>query len=241
MEWTDDAIVLSVRRHGESSAIAELLTREHGRHGGLIRGGSGRQYRGFLQTGNLVRASWRARLPEHLGTLVCEPLKPVVSDLMDDPLRLAALSAACAVAHGALPERQPCPTVYDGLNVLLGSMTDETWPSVFVKWELGLLGELGFALDLVRCAATGRSDQLAFVSPKTGRAVSRSAGEPYKNLLLPLPAFLTSNGHPGNAIEVVDGLTLTGYFLERHVFGNTGGLPPARRRFAERLMATGRG
>ncbi len=235
MEWTDDAIVLSARPHGETSAIATLLTRHHGRHTGLVRGG-GKRGRGVLQPGNRVEARWRARLAEHLGTLTCELTRAFAADLLDHPPRLAALSAACAVTEATLPEREPQPSVFEALAALLAALGGEQWPSVYVKWELGLLADLGYGLDLSRCAATGVNDQLAYVSPKSGRAVSLSAAAPYKNMLLPLPPFLLVEGGQGDAGEVLDGLRLVGYFLQRHVFAEHGAqMPAARRRFTERL------
>ena len=237
MEWTDDAIVLSARRHGEASAIVNVLTRGQGRHAGLVRGGAGKRARGILQPGNRVEARWRARLAEHLGTLTCELTRAFAADLLDDPLRLAALSSACAVAEATLPERAPQPAVFEGLLVFLEALSGEAWPSVYVRWELDLLADLGYGLDLTSCAATGVNDQLAYVSPKSGRAVSLSAGEPYRNALLPLPPFLLAEGGEGNARQVSDGLTLTGFFLERHAFApQRGGLPAARHRLARRLL-----
>ncbi len=236
MDWTDDGIILSARRHGETSVIVSLLTREHGRCAGLVRGGTGRRQRGVLQAGTLVRATWRARLAEHLGNLSCEPISSAVAGVLGDSMRLAALSAACAVAEAALPEREPYPGAFEGLCILMDSLAGEAWPTVFVKWELGLLAELGYGLDLSCCAATGRNDQLAYVSPKTGRAVSLSAGEPYRNLLLRLPEFLILGDVLASPAEVFDGLALTGYFLTRHVFA-AGSVPPARARLFDRMRA----
>ncbi|MBT3360696.1 MAG: DNA repair protein RecO [Rhodospirillales bacterium] len=236
MEWVDQGIVLSSRRHGESSAIVTLLTRRYGRHAGLVRGGSGKRLRGILQPGNTVQARWRARLPEHLGSMTCELSHSFAASVMDDADRLAALSSACALAEAALPEREVHEAVFDGLLILLGAIENDTWPTVYVHWEIGLLGELGFGLDLSECAATGRNDQLAYVSPKSGRAVSLAAGEAYKTKLLPLPAFLVSPDGKGDLGEVADGLRLSGYFLERHVLAHHDqGLPAARRRLAARL------
>ena len=241
MEWTDQGIVLAARKHGEGSAVVSLLTRRHGRHAGLVRGGAGRRARGVLQPGNRVEATWRARLAEHLGSLTCELLHPAAAALLGDGLRLGALSAACAIVESALPEREPHPAVFEGLGVLIAALEDGTegaWATVYVKWELGLLRELGFGLDLERCAATGRNDRLAYVSPRSGRAVSLAAGEPYRNRLLPLPPFLLADGGIGDRREIADGLRLTGYFLESHVFGHHGRrLPAARRRLAERLAS----
>ena len=241
MDWTHDGIVLSARKHGETSAIVSLLTREKGRHAGLVRGGAGKRQRGVLQPGNLVHAHWRARLPEHLGVLTCELDHAHAAQILHDAPRLAALSAACTVTDAALPERQAHRAVFDGLIALLDALDGESWPSVYVKWELGLLGELGFGLDLSRCTATGSNDDLAYVSPKTGRAVSAAAGAPYKDVLLPLPPFLLADGIEGSAAEISDGLGLTGYFLERHVFAaDDKALPAARRRLAQRLRSPSR-
>lgn len=235
MDWTDDGIVLGARPYGEGSIIVSLLTRERGRHAGLVRGGGSGKSRGTYQPGNFVRASWRARLSEHLGNYSCELLTAQAAGHMDDPLKLSALSAACAVADGALPEREPHPAVYEGLLALIGLLEGEFWPAAYVKWEIGLLADLGFGLDLTRCAATGMNDQLAYVSPRTGRAVSLSAGEPYREKLLKLPGFLIGSGGFGQA-DILDGMEMTGHFLDRHVFGlQNQPLPAARARFLDRL------
>lgn len=234
MNWDDDAIVLAVRRHGETSVIVSLLTAGHGRHAGLVRGGAGKAGRGVLQPGNAVRAAWKARLAEHLGLLSCELIHPHAAAAMGDPARLACLASACAVAEAVLPERQPHPAAHAGLAALLEALPGEAWPSIYVHWELALLRELGFGLDLERCAATGVNDGLAYVSPKTGRAVSASAGEPWKDKLLPLPAFLVGGG-PGSPAEIIEGLALTGHFLEKHALDKP--LPPARIRFVDRFRA----
>lgn len=236
MEWVDDAIVLSARRHGESSAIIALLTREHGRHAGLVRGAMGR-HRGVHESGNSVRAQWRGRLSEHLGTFSCELTAAVAAQLLDDRDRLAGLAAACAIADSALPDRVPFPRIYASLGTLIMRLlAQEPWTGAYVAWEVKLLAELGFGLDLSRCAATGIKDQLAYVSPRSGRAVSLLAGEPYRERLLRLPRFLITPTAPATAGDVFDGLTLTGYFLARHVYGPyERPLPPARFRLVERL------
>ncbi len=236
MEWSDDGIVLAARKHGETSAIVSLLTRGHGRHAGLVRGGAGRRARGIYQPGNLVRASWRARLAEHLGTYSCELVRAHAADHLRERLPLAALSAATAMVEAALPEREPHAAVYDETAALLDALGGAGWEAVYVRWELALLAELGFGLDLTECAATGINDSLIYVSPKSGRAVSAAAGEPYRDRMLKLPAFLLPNGDRGaaGAEDIADGLRLTGYFLTHHVF--TAGhrrLPAAR----ERLVA----
>ena len=236
LDWTDDGIVLSARKHGETSAILTLLTHGHGRHLGLVRGGAGKRARGMLQPGNRLHARWRARLADHLGTYTCETTDAAAAGLLKDKRRLAALSAACAITESTLPEREPHPQVFDGLIGLIRALADDDWPIAYVKWELALLAELGFGLDLSVCAATGQNDQLAYVSPKSGRAVSLAAGQPYKRSLLPLPAFLLAGGPPGGPQDIADGLKLTGYFLERNVYRHMDrGLPPARARLAARL------
>ena len=240
MEWSDEGIVLSARKHGESAAIVTLLTREHGRHAGLVRGGAGRRARGLYQPGNRLHATWRGRLAEHLGSFTCELTQAVAAPLLEDPLRLACLSAVCAVAETSLPERETHVPVFEGLGVVLAALSesdDEVWQSVYVRWEMGLLQELGFGLDLTRCAATGAQDGLTHVSPKTGRAVSAAAAEPYRDKLLVLPSFMLPGGAPTTPRDVVDGLKTTGYFLERHVFSQRreARAPDARSRFIDRL------
>ena len=181
MDWTDDAIILNVRKHGESAAIVSLLTAEHGRHSGLVRGGGGRRARGVLQPGNGVRAQWRARLEEHLGTLSCELTDAVAARVLGDPLRLAALDSACTVADAALPEREAHPRTHAGLGVLMAALAadDPVWPTVYVKWEIGLLGALGFGLDLESCAATGGNDQLGLcIAEKRTGGVADGRGTP---------------------------------------------------------------
>lgn len=232
MEWRDDAVVLGSRKHGESSAIVSLLTRAHGRHAGLVRGARSTRLRGVLQAGNLVRADWRARLPEHLGTLSVELLTARTAPLLIHPGRLAALTSACALVENAAPERQPAPEIFDLMDSLTQALADEAWLEVYVKWELALLSALGFGLDLSACAATGVTEDLIYVSPKSGRAVSREGGALYKDRLLPLPAFLMSDtaGPPGQD-AVFDALRLTGFFLRRHVTEPAGGqMPDARER-----------
>ena len=187
MEWTDEGIVLSARKHGESSVIAQLLTGRRGRHAGLVRGGAGRRIRGVLQPGNQVSASWRARLAEHLGTMTVEPVRARAADLLSDSDRLAGLSAACAVAEAVLPERQPHRGAYEGMLALLDEIErSESWPLVYVRWEAGLLAELGFGLDLASCARTGAETGLAYVLPPKrarrrrggGRGVPRPSAAP---------------------------------------------------------------
>jgi DNA repair protein RecO (recombination protein O) len=235
MQWTDDGIVLSARPHGETAVVVQLLTRGQGRHAGLVRGGQGTRARGIYQPGNLVTARWSGRLVEHLGSYACELAESYAARVLDDPARLAALSAAAAVSESALPEREPHAACYEGFLALLDALDGDHWAEVYVTWELALLAELGFGLDLSSCAGGGANDQLAYVSPKSGRAVSLAAGEPYRDRLLPLPGFLAGRGG-GGAGEVSQGLALTGFFLERHVFApHHRDLPPARQRLGDRF------
>lgn len=242
MDWTDQGIVLSARRHGESSVILSLLTAGHGRHAGLVRGGAGRRQRGLLQPGNLVTATWRARLEDHLGNFTVELLRNPSASWLDDAARLSALSSACTIADQTLPEREPSDSIFEGLLHLFAAMEAEDgntdWAAAYVEWELALLGELGFGLDLSACAATGQNDGLAFVSPRSGRAVSISAGEPYREKLLALPGFLTGAVAAGPG-DVSAGLALTGFFLDRHIFApNQRRLPDARERLLDRIRRT---
>lgn len=237
MEWIDDAIVLSVRKHGENSAIVSLLTAEHGRHLGLMKGGAGRRARGMLQIGNELHATWRARLAEHLGSYALELVRARAAALLDDPFRLAALSSACALAETALPEREPHPEIHAAMRVLLDALAaDAHWPQIYVRWELGLLEALGYALDLASCAATGAVDDLTHVSPRSGRAVSAEAAKPYAGRLFRLPSFLGGPSEADLESDLRDGLGLTGHFLLRHVYEpHRQALPPARSRLIDML------
>jgi DNA repair protein RecO (recombination protein O) len=235
MDWRDTGFVLAARRHGESGLIVELLTREHGRHAGLVRGGQSPRRRAVLQPGNLVAAQWRGRLVEHLGSFAIEPVAAHAARLLDDPDRLAALAAATALLAAALPERAPHPDLYEAFARLLGALDSPGWGAAYVCWELDLLAGLGFGLELGRCAATGTNQDLAYVSPRSGRAVSREAGRPYHDKLLPLPGFLWRDA-PAEDADIVAGLVLTRHFLLHHLLQPQGGrLPEARERLLERL------
>jgi DNA repair protein RecO (recombination protein O) len=237
MNWQDEGIVLATRPHGESGLIVSLLTHAHGRHAGFVPGGVSRRARPLWQPGNLAEVEWRARLSEQLGNYSGELREPFAARVLDDACELAGLAAACAVVDSALPEREPHPAMFEGFRAFLGALGHPGWPAIYVRLELGLLQELGFGLDLTRCAATGVSEDLAYVSPKTGRAVSRGAAAPYKEKLLDLPAFLSTGGLPAGDDQLRKGLDLTGYFLERHVFWpHNKPLPAARARFMETLQ-----
>ena len=220
MEWTDDAIVLGVRRHGESSAIVELLTREHGRHLGLVRGGAGSRMRPLLQPGNGVRAVWRARLDEHLGIYAIEATRLRAATLLASSHAVYGVTHLAALAR-LLPERDPHEGIYEMLEHALEDFDDPGIAAVhLVRFELAMLGELGFGLDLDNCAASGETSDLIYVSPKSGGAVSRTAGEPWRDRLLRLPPFLRHDEGYANAWsdqDLLDGFQLTGLFLLRHV------------------------
>jgi DNA repair protein RecO (recombination protein O) len=232
MEWTDDSIVLGVKRHGETSVILELMTHEHGRHLGLVRGGAGARQRGVLQPGNALRATWRARLDEHLGNYTVEGLN----------LRAAGFLGAAHAVHGVthlaalcrlLAEREPHAAIYDALEAILDRLNDPRVAAITIaRFELDLLAELGFGLDLSSCAATGATSDLIYVSPRSGRAVSRLAGEAFRDRLLRLPAFLHSESEPESVGDLADAFALTGFFLDRHAFAPRGlVMPEARAHF----------
>jgi DNA repair protein RecO (recombination protein O) len=216
MEWTDDGIVLGTRRHGEANAIAEVMTRDHGRHLGLVRGGGGSRLRPLLQPGNTVRVIWRARLDEHLGHYALEPLR------LHGASQLAASHVVYGVTHLAalcrlLPERDPHPEVHDRLIAMLDHLGEPQVAAMeMVRFELQMLAELGFGLDLATCVATGVEDDLGYVSPKSGRAVSRLAAAPWRDRLFRLPAFLSESA-AASLDDIADGFALTGFFLGRHV------------------------
>jgi DNA repair protein RecO (recombination protein O) len=239
MEWIDEGIVLSARPHGENAAVVTLLTAAHGRHAGLVPGGQGRAARPMLQPGNRVQTQWRARTIDQLGTYTLDLHAAQAALWLDVPEIIALIASACVVTEASLPERQPLPGVYAGLATLLSLRDQDLWAPVYVKWELNLLQALGYGLDLSQCAVGGGSDDLAYISPRTGRAVSREAGQPYHDKLFRLPPFLL--GGEWEAADILQGLELTGHFLSRHVFCNPhsrtliaqdGDLPQARQRLA---------
>ena len=244
MEWRDEGFVIGVRRHGEHSAIVEAMTRAHGRHLGLVRGGRSARTAAVLQPGNTLGLVWRARLDEHLGAFMVEPLELRAGRLIGSALALAGLAWLGVLAR-LLPERDPHEAVYQTLTLIAGRLDDFALaPPLVARFETQILAECGFQLDLSRCAATGAVDDLVYVSPKSGRAVSSSAGEPWRDRLLPLPRFLRDGAQLGtrpSADEVADGFRTTGFFLLRDVFAARGEpLPDSRRAFlAAALKAAG--
>lgn len=230
MEWHDEGIILGTRRHGETSAIAEIMTRRHGRHLGMVRGGRSRRMQPLLQPGNKVELTWRARLDEHLGTYRLEPLDLNAARLLETASGLFALQLLASHLR-LLPERDPHESLYRSLDIILGHAGDAPVAAeLLLRFELRVLEELGFGLDLSRCAATGTSDELVYVSPKTGRAVCRDAGAPWHDKLLALPAFLRSGSNTrGNLNEYEDAFGLTGFFFARHVHEPRGLAEPEAR------------
>jgi DNA repair protein RecO (recombination protein O) len=218
MHWSDEGVILSVRPHGETGAVLELFTRRHGRHLGLVHGGRSRKLRPVLQIGNHVDAAWKARLADHLGHFALELRKGYAAHVMDDAAALAALTSMAALAR-LLPERDPHPNLFEVTLFVLGFLEDRAvWPALVVRWELALLDELGYGLDLASCAATGKIADLVYVSPKSGRAVSAEAGAPYKDRLLALPPFLGAGAaREIMAADLKEGFALTGHFLETRV------------------------
>jgi DNA repair protein RecO (recombination protein O) len=234
VEWIDIGIVLGARRHGETSAVVELMTREHGRHLGLVRGGSGARLKPVLQTGNLVSATWRARLDENLGYYVVEAMDLRAASFLSAAYALYGLHHLAALCR-LLPERDPHQPVFDLLeHTIAGLGTPLAAAALVAQFELQLLAELGVGLDLESCAATGATADLIYVSPKSGRAVSRQAGEPWREKLLVLPPFLGTDGERStpSPAQLRDGFALTGFFLARHLYEPRGEpLPAARRQF----------
>jgi DNA repair protein RecO (recombination protein O) len=238
IEWQDEGFVLAVRGHGERAAILSALTLQHGRHLGLVHGGRSRRLQPWLQPGNRLGLTWRARLTEQLGHFTIEPMQLFASRLVESPMPLLALASACALVEEGLAEREPHPRLYAGLLHLLEVMVQNAniaWPETYIRFELLLLSDLGFGLDLSACAVSRATEGLAFVSPRSGRAVARAAAGGFEARLLPLPAFL--GGEVAGAAGIAAGLRLTGYFLRKHVLAPADKpLPATRERLAERLQ-----
>lgn len=234
MEWSGEAIVLGTRKHGETSVILEVMTPERGRHMGLVRGGRSRKQQPTLQPGNEVSLHWRARLAEQLGQFTVEPLRSRAASLMESAVGVRGVQHLASLVR-LLPERDPHPALYNALTVVLDHMdTPAVAAALTARFELEMLSELGFGLDLSKCAATGVTRGLVWVSPRSGRAVSLEAGQPYADKLLPLPGFLThvegANQPPSADMDDLrDAFRLTGYFLNRHIY-EPRGLPPSATR-----------
>ena len=230
MHWADTAILLSIRKHGENSAVIHAFTEQHGVHAGVVKGIHSKTMRGCAQPGNVVEAQWNARLPEQLGLYKLELKHATAALAMQDAQALMLLSSACSLLDMALPERHPYPKLYQQFHGFVLQLVEGAPLAEYVRLELALLAETGFGLDLSRCAGTGTTEDLIYVSPKTGRAVCREAGEPYKDKLFRLPEFLLHpNTPPQGGREILDGLAITGYFLEHWLLAATGRKMPASR------------
>ena len=237
MDWHDTGTVLIARRHGENAAILEVFTETHGRHAGIVHGASSRKIRPILQPGTQLEVRWRARLEAHLGSFTIEPVKSRTAATMSGRLELAALNAVTALLIFALPEREPHPALYRRTFALLDRIgRADDWPLAYLRWELALLDEMGFGLDLASCAVSGATKNLAHVSPKTGRAVSENEAGIWKDRLLPLPDCLAAPV-AGTPDEIAQGLRTTGHFLRNRLAPALGDrpLPSARDRFADLL------
>jgi len=241
MRWADDGIFLLGRPHGESSVIADIFTRKNGRARGLVKGGRSRRIRPILQTGNGLKVEWRARLDDQLGVYTAELTDATASRVLDDNLSLAGVTALAALLQ-ILPERDPHPRLFDAAQTCLRAAGETGFPASLIRFELRFLDELGFGLNLTSCAATGHTDDLAYVSPKSGQAVTREAGEPYRDKLLPLPAFLrrADGTDPPCHADLQSAFAMTGHFLGAHVFAETGKpIPKAREEFTRLLHRRG--
>ncbi|MGV6840728.1 MAG: DNA repair protein RecO [Planktomarina sp.] len=238
MEWRDEGILLVTRQHGEHAAIIDVFTPSYGMCSGVVRGGASRKMAPVLQPGAQLDVTWKARLEDHLGAYMVEPIRSRAALVLGDPLALAGMTSALGLLAFTLPERQVMPDLYVQSATLLDLIcATDAWPLAYLRWEVALLEALGFGLDLQHCAVTGQSDDLAFVSPKTGRAVARHAAGQWKTRLLPFVPCMVGDG-PSSDADIAEGLRTTGHFLEKWVAPALGDrpLPQARRRFVERLL-----
>ncbi len=241
IEWRDEGAILAVRLHGETSVIAEVFTSLHGRHAGVIRGGISRKLSPTLQPGAQIALTWKARLEEHLGTFTVEPLRSRAAVAMADRMALAGLNAVTALLTATLPERESHPPLYARTQALLDLLgRHDVWPLAYLQWELALLDEMGFGLDLARCAVTGRSEDLIYVSPRTGRAVSAGAAGDWADRMLPLPPVLRGQGDKSTP-EICAALETTGHFLAHRLIHplTDRPLPAARARLIEAFRRAG--
>ncbi|WP_411892766.1 DNA repair protein RecO [Yoonia sp. SDW83-1] len=237
IEWSDEGAILATRPFGETSVIVELFSATHGRHAGVVRGGTSRKIAPTLQPGAQVSATWKARLDSHLGSFTIEPVRSRAAAAMADRLALAGLNAVCAILSHVLPEREAHAPLYDRTIALLDLLGQaEVWPLAYLRWEQALLDEMGFGMDLSQCAVHGVNEELIYVSPKSGRAVSRAAAGEWADRLLPLPPVLAGQGDASNA-EIVTALGTTGYFIEHRLIKSLGDrpMPMARGRLIDAI------
>lgn len=235
IEWRDQGILLSSRRHGETSAIIDVFTPQQGRHSGVVRGGTSRKIAPILQPGAQLDVTWRARLDEHIGSYLVEPVRSRAAAALGDRMALAGLNAVTALLGFCLPEREPHAALYKSSEQLL-DLLDQTdiWPLAYLRWEMQLLAELGYGLALDTCAVSGTTEDLIYVSPKSGRAVSRSAAGEWVDRLLPLPSVMRNEGEAPDS-EIAQAFETTGYFLSEKLAKDLGDkpIPQARHRFVE--------
>lgn len=231
--WSDQGIVLGARAHGEGAAVASVLTRDNGRHAGFVHGGrTSQRLKAWLQPGGLVEVEWSARTAEQLGRFEINDGRAPSPLLVQDPERLLAMLSACALIDICIAERTPHAGVYHGTVALFEALAGPAWAAAYVLWEIALLREAGFGIDMSRCAVTGTTENLTHVSPKTGRAVCAQAAQPYLDRLFALPDFLKGGSDMGDA-EIAKGLAMTGYFIEHRIMEHTTSrMPEVRERLA---------
>ncbi|MFV0430845.1 MAG: DNA repair protein RecO [Alphaproteobacteria bacterium] len=236
MRWVDDAIILRVKKTGENSATLSLLTHNHGRHMGLFSGIKNKKNKAFLQEASLVKATWKARLESQLGRFTLEPIKLYWPQYMQNPSHLDAMLSATALIHILLAEQQSSPLIYQSFLALLEHLDSPYWATLYIRWELQLLSDIGFGLDLSQCAITGGQENLKWVSPNTGKAANFEAGLAWKDKLLTLPQFLLNHQHTPDNKELLEGFHLTGHFLQKALDFHQKNLPDARERLITRLL-----
>ncbi len=238
IEWDDIGIIISSRRYGESDVILHTLTQNHGSHYGLVKGGASRKRRADFQIGNLLNLKWKARILENLGTYTCNLEYSFSANFLDNSEVIMKILTLCSIADSVLPEREPCNNIFTQAYHLLKVLNDNYWISSYTKWELNILSHLGFGLSLNTCALTGVSDELIYVSPRSGRAVSKSAGQPYSKKLLPLPEFLYNSKIIDPSIkDMICAMDLTEFFLLRHVYdSDIDKIPNARKRLRSSIL-----
>ena len=242
IEWRDEGVLLAVRKHGEAAVIVEFFTQHHGKHAGVVRGGAGRRQGPILQPGGQFEVVWKARLEEHMGAFTVEPMRSRAAQVMADPLALAGLTSVVGLLNFALPERAQHGALYSAsINLLDLICVTEAWPLAYLHWEMQLLEDLGFGLDLSCCVVSGTTEELAYVSPKSGRAVAAHHAGRWKTQLLPLAPCMIGQSVADNG-EIAAGLRTTGHFLEKWLAPSLGdrGLPLARQRLVERLFRAAR-
>lgn len=239
IEWRDQGALIAARPHGETSVIIEVFTEKHGRHAGVVRGGASRKQVANLQPGTQLDLTWKARLDDHLGSFAVEPMRSRAALVMNDRLALSGLNSVCALLSATLPERVPHPALYAKSIALLDLLgQSDVWPLAYLQWEMALLDELGFGLDLSACAATGVNEELCFISPRSGRAVSRQGAGEWASRMLDLPPVLKGEGDASGP-EIAKALATTGYFFEHKVLANLSGKPmPSARSRLKDLIAS---